>query len=441
MSTNAAQPEPVSDHADNAAVVPRGYKRTEAGVIPDDWEVAAISELFDASAGGDFDISRSQPLRDEQHPYPIYSNALADYGLYGYCSYSDHPAGSITVTARGTLGVANFRDHQYTAIGRVLVLRPKTDLDGRFFAEFINNRISFVIESTGVPQLTAPQISKYNLPVPPIPEQHAIAAALSDVGGLIGALDKLIAKKRAIKQAAMQQLLTGKTRLPGFEDGPGCKQTEVGAIPVDWQLKPLRIISSMNGRIGWQGLKQSEFTFNPDDPFLITGMNFRDGGIDWDEAYHVPEERYAVAPQIQLRRGDVLMTKDGTIGKLLYVRDIPYPGTATLNSHLLVFRPIANSFVPLFLFYQLSSRRFADHVELSKSGSTFFGISQHATGNFNTILPPILEQEAIAAALSDMDTEISALERRRDKIKAIKQGMMQVLLTGRVRLVKPVANA
>jgi len=272
-------------------------------------------------------------------------------------------------------------------------------------------------------------------------EQGTISAALSDVDGLIEALDRLIAKKRATKQGAMQQLLTGKTRLPGFKDRSGYKQTEVGVIPVDWQLKPLRKISSMNGRIGWQGLKQSEFTTNPDDPFLITGMNFRNDGMDWDAAYHVSKERYAVAPQIQLRCDDVLMTKDGTIGKLLYINSIPYPGSATLNSHLLVFRPIADSFVPKFLFYQLSSRRFADHVELSKSGSTFFGISQQATGKFATILPPIPEQQAIAAVLSDMDAEIAALERRRDKTKAIKQGMMQTLLTGRVRLIKPGAKA
>lgn len=134
------------------------------------------------------------------------------------------------------------------------------------------------------------------------------------------------------------------------------------------------------------------------------------------------------------------MTKDGSIGKMLFVESIPYPGKATLNSHLLVFRPIRGSYAPRFLFYQMLSGQFAQHIEQNKSGSTFFGLSQEATGKYPVLLPPIDEQSAIATVLSDMDAEIEALERRRDKTREIKQGMMQQLLTGRIRLVQPVAK-
>jgi type I restriction enzyme, S subunit len=168
---------------------------------------------------------RSSGSWSEKYCYPIYSNALTSRGLYGYCSYADHQAGSITVTARGTLGFANFRDHQYTAVGRVLVLLPKKEIAGGFFAEVINNRVKFAIESTGVPQLTAPQISNYRLPVPPFPEQRAVAGALSDADTLIESLEQLLVKKRYLKRGAMQELLTGKKRLPGF-DG-------------EWELRPL----------------------------------------------------------------------------------------------------------------------------------------------------------------------------------------------------------
>ena len=187
---------------------------------------------------------------------------------------------------------------------------------------------------SGQPGINGNEYAMLPIPKPPITEHRAIATALSDVDALLDGLDRLIAKKRDLKQAAMQQLLTGKTRLPGFEG--------------EWEVKPLRKISAMFGRIGWQGLKQSEFTDNADAPFLITGTDFRDTSIDWDSAYHVTQERYDIAPQIQLRPDDVLMTKDGTIGKILYVVSIPYPGKATLNSHLLVFRPIGNSYVPHF---------------------------------------------------------------------------------------------
>lgn len=214
----------------------------------------------------------------------------------------------------------------------------------------------------------------------------------------------------------------------------GYKQTDVGVIPEDWKVIPLKEISSLKGRIGWQGLKQTEFTTNEDEPFLITGMNFKDGEIRWDEVYHIPFERFEIAKEIQLKTNDVLMTKDGTIGKMLFVDSIPYPHFASLNSHLLLFRPIQKSYFPKFLYYQLNSKFFKDYIEISKSGTTFFGISQEATGEYPTILPPLPEQQAIAEVLSDVDALITSLDLLLNKKRNIKQGTMQLLLTGKKRL-------
>lgn len=100
----------------------------------------------------------------------------------------------------------------------------------------------------------------------------------------------------------------------------------------------------------------------------------------------------------------------------------------------MVLRPIDDQYIPKFLFYQLASKAFSEYIELNKSGSTFFGLTQEATGNYKAILPPIPEQTAIAEVLSDMDAELAALEQRRDKTRALKLGMMQELLTGRTRL-------
>jgi type I restriction enzyme S subunit len=208
----------------------------------------------------------------------------------------------------------------------------------------------------------------------------------------------------------------------------GYKQTEIGFIPNDWNLVYLKDISSLKGRIGWQGLKQEEFTMNSDQPFLITGMNFKDGEIRWDEVYHVPFDRYELAKEIQLRESDVLMTKDGTIGKMLYVSKIPSPGYATLNSHLLLFRPLKKSYFPKYLYYNFHSTYFKKFIEDNKSGTTFFGISQESVGKYLFILPPIKEQTAIATALSDTDAWINSLEQLLTKKHQIKQGAMQELL-------------
>jgi type I restriction enzyme, S subunit len=345
--------------------------------------------------------------------------------------------GDILVTVKGSGSGSMVKSDATYCISRQLMAIRVRDWDKDFiYYSLLQNASQIRAASTGlIPGLSRSDILDQTLPIPPLPEQRAIAAALNDVDALISGLDQLIAKKRDLKQASLQQFLTGKRRLPGFGEGKEYKKTKIGMFPEDWDVKPLKSISSMSGRIGWQGLKQEEFTFNDGDPFLITGMNFRDGEIRWEEVYHISESRYEEAKNIQLRIGDILMTKDGTIGKLLFIKEIPFPGKASLNSHLLVFRPLNGAYVPEFLFYQLSSKEFADYIDLNKSGSTFFGITQEAVGNYTSFLPPFKEQLAIAKALADMDQEIATLQKRSDKTRDLKQGMMQELLTGRIRLV------
>jgi type I restriction enzyme S subunit len=338
-------------------------------------------------------------------------------------------------------GLVTTNEDGWLFSGRLLRIRfLKSGISPQFISnqfstkKFIDSVKEVAVGQT-MPSLNTKIIAHLLIYLPPLPEQKAIAKVLSDTDSLIESLDALIDKKKAIKQGAMQELLTGKRRLPGFAKSNGYKQTDVGVIPEDWEIVIFGKISHMNGRIGWQGLKQNEFTSNRDDPFLITGMDFRGNSIDWENIYHISQKRYDEAVPIQLRPNDVLMTKDGTIGKTLFVDHIPYPHMASLNSHLLVFRPIDSSYEPIFLFFILNSKYFFDHIEKEKSGTTFFGLSQTATSKFLLPLPPLPEQKAIAKVLADMDSEIEALERKRDKYKQIKKGMMEQLLTGKVRLV------
>ena len=184
-----------------------------------EWQEMRVGDLFDATAGGDLVQSRYSDVQDNHYPYPIYANGLEQQGLYGFSNYAEEPAGVITVTARGTLGQAFYRDTPFVAIGRLLVLKPKVSLDARFFCEYINFGIHFAVESTGVPQLTAPQVSRYLLPVPSESEQRAIASVLSDMDAEIAALEQRRDKTRAIKLGMMQQLLTGRVRLSESQIG------------------------------------------------------------------------------------------------------------------------------------------------------------------------------------------------------------------------------
>ena len=396
---------------DDARWIPAGYKRTEMGVIPEDWEVRPLDQIFDVAAGGDFDASVSSTTRDEVYRYPIYSNATSLNGLHGFCSYNDHRAGSITVTARGTLGVANYRDHDFTAIGRVLVLTPRVPVEGRFFSEFINDRVDFAIESTGVPQLTAPQISKYKLALPSLREQRAIADVLSDVDALIAALERLIAKKRAIQQGAMQQLLTGQTRLPGFSE--------------PWEVKRLGDVAKMGsggtpltsvadyygGGIPWASI--SDMTDTP-KYLSSTERSLTEKGLENSSAKLFP-------------KGTILFAMYASIGECS-IANIPL----STSQAILGIIPSSTLSVDYLYYLLLWEKRIL--IAQGQQG-TQSNLNKGMIEAINFDLPCIEEQRAIAEVLSDMDAEIAALEARRDKTRAIKQGMMQKLLTGRIRLV------
>ena len=434
--------------------VRKGYKQTEIGILPENWEVKKLGELTSLRTGpfgsslhkSDY-ITNGIPLINPTHIFDgeLFPDRNITVSKEAVMRLSEFQlrTNDIILGRRGEMGrcaVVKEAQQGWLCGSGSLIMRPNTKIVPEFLRRIISSpQVIAKIEksSVGSTMINLNQAVLFGLKIqtPPLLEQNAIAAALSDVDVLLNSLDALIAKKRLIKQGAMQELLTGKKRLPGFEKKKGYKQTASGVFPADWDIVLLKQISSMHGRIGWQGLKQTEFTMNSEQPFLITGMNFKDGDIRWGEVYHVPWDRYEMAKEIQLKTGDVLMTKDGTIGKILFVDGIPYPGKATLNSHLLVFRPLNNKYNPKFLFYQLNSKTFFNHVEQEKSGTTFFGITQEAVGKYNAFLPSVPEQTAIAKILSDMDAEIAALEQKREKTRLLKQGMMQELLTGRIRLV------
>ncbi|RDH42136.1 restriction endonuclease subunit S [Zooshikella ganghwensis] len=191
----------------------KGYKQSELGEIPEDWEIFRFDQNFTIYAGGDVPKDSLSKLRTNECPYPIFANAIQKKGLYGYTGYKRSKPDSITITARGYLGHAEYRDEPFFPIVRLLVLEPTGALSSRYSSYAINERIEFPIESTGVPQLTAPQVGKLFIAAPSKKEQTAIATILSDMDKEIQALEQRLAKTRQIKQGMMQELLTGKTRL------------------------------------------------------------------------------------------------------------------------------------------------------------------------------------------------------------------------------------
>ena len=255
---------------------------------------------------------------------------------------------------------------------------------------------------TGVPHINLGILREMHLPLPPLPEQRAIAAVLSDVDELIGSLEALIAKKRAIKQAAMQKLLTGGTRLPGFGGGK-------------WETKRLEELAVVT-----MGQSPPSASYN----VVGDGLPLIQGNADIVRRTTI-DRIWTTLPSKRCGSGDIVLTVRAPVGSVARASK-----RACLGRGVCGLKPLGHG---PFLYYALILRE--SHWEDVEQGSTFSAANSAQVAGFPIAVPmDKLEQRAIATVLSDMDAEISALEQRLDKTRAIKQGVMQQLLTGSIRL-------
>lgn len=189
--------------------------------------------------------------------------------------------------------------------------------------------------------------------------------------------------------------------------------------------------TTLKARIGWQGLTVDEYR-DIGEFYLVTGTDFENGFVNWNSCHYVDKYRYTQDRNIQLENGDVLITKDGTIGKIGYVENLPLP--ATLNSGVFVVRPIGNDINQKYLYYIFTSEVFREFLARLTAGSTINHLYQKDFVHFEFKAPRIEEQKAIATTLSDIDELINSLEKLISKKEAIKIATMQQLLTGKKRL-------
>lgn len=179
----------------------------------------------------------------------------------------------------------------------------------------------------------------------------------------------------------------------------------IGEIPVGWKTARMGTSCYLKGRIGWQGLKAEEFI--DDGPYLVTGTDFCNGRVNWKTCYHISQDRFEEAPEIHVRNGDLLITKDGTIGKLALICDAP--NAVSLNSHLLLMRPLDDQIDSRFLFWVLSGEEFSHYTDISQSGTIMASLSQDKIARFIYALPSVVEQQAIADYLDAKTAEIDGL--------------------------------
>jgi type I restriction enzyme S subunit len=273
-----------------------------------------------------------------------------------------------------------------------------------------------------------PVFKALQIVLPPLSEQHAIAEALSDVDALLGALDRLIAKKRDLKQAAMQQLLTGQKRLPGFRG--------------EWSVKTFGDLFNFSG-----GYSASRDQLSSEGHCYLhygdihkSSKPFIDVAADYQDIPKLQIQLSCVSPASLLNDGDVVFvdaSEDdaGTSKHVVVVNKKKKPFISGL--HTIVAKSKTDELVHEYRRYCFQTKAVREQFLFYSVGTKVSGISKGNIPKLTLPVPGVPEQTAIAAILNEMDTELAGLEQRRDKTHALKQGMMQELLTGKTRLVLP----
>ena len=412
-----------------------GYKQTEVGVIPRDWDTQTLGKIGECLIGLTYDPSNVKSdgvlvLRAsniEQGALQFDDNVFVDMEvpekilakegdllicvrngsrpLIGKCALIDKRAEGMTFGAFMSI----FRSPH----NRFIFYCFQSDLVKRQIHEHLGATIN---------QITNKSLNSFRIPFPNCDEREMIAAALSDVDGLVGALDKLIAKKQDLKQAAMQQLLTGQTRLPGFSG--------------EWKVKSLvsfvkcERFAIVDGPFGSQ-MKVDEFV--PSGVPVIEMEHLKDGFIDKRIERCITPKKFEELKRSAVFPGDIVISKTGSLGYLGIIPESIEKGLITSRLAKISLDPSCAD--RMFIFQYLLKLRTDGYWEKVSQGGTMQILGIRMLQNAPIPDISVAEQGAIATVLSDMDVELAALEHRLAKARALKHGMMQELLTGRTRLV------
>lgn len=420
-------------------------KQTEIGLIPDDWKVVKLSQVTEIKAP----MVNPKTKKYAYLPHigneniEKFSGKLLSYKLVGeenlisgkyYFKSTDVLYGKINpqfskVAYPKFEGLCSADMYPLSANYEIIPEYLKYTLLTKSFYDYTVATSA----RSGMPKVNRDEIAGYQFALPTINEQKKITKALSDIDSLICGIEEEIEKKKNIKIGAMQELLTGKRRLPGFEKSDKTKMTELGEIPEDWEVRSL-------GEIGFfkNGISKDETYFGHGSPFVnlldVFGKNF----INSNNKLGLIDSNESEQNMYSLQQGDILFVRssvkpEGVGLTTVVMEDL---NKTVYAGFLLRFRERISLLDLNYKKYAFDAKYFRNNLIASSTVSANTNINQPSLRKLLLILPTKEEQTAIARILSDMDEEINKLEEKFAKYQKIKNGMMQQLLTGKIRLYK-----
>lgn len=421
------------------------------GQIPSHWCTLSVSKAYDVTLGKMLQPN-STNLNDLKVPYLKAMNVQDGYVNLEkieemYCSTNELNSfklecGDLVVCEGGEVArSAVIKENLAGFIFQNSVHRVKGTARGdtRFLHYLLvvlraSGFINILVNKATIAHFTKDKFNSLKIALPQLNEQLKISDYLDykiyKIETLIKAKQTLIDLLEQQRQSIITEAVT-KGLNPNVKMKDSCVEW-IGEIPEYWKVTKIKYNTYVKGRIGWQGLKSDEFI--DEGPYLVTGTDFKNGCVTWDNCYHISEERYLEAPPIQLRENDLLITKDGTIGKLALVKNMP--DKAILNSGVFVTRPIDNKYLSKYMYWLLSSSVFDKYISLMETGSTIKHLYQETFVNFAYPLPSLEEQENITNYLNgkigDVDNIIYSVKEQISKLKEYRQSLIYEAVTGKI---------
>ena len=405
--------------------MPAGYKLTDLGALPEEWEAAPFGQFATPNKAkyNPLTSSKSVPCVELEHVEQGAGALNGSVDSLGQKSLkSVFKKGSVLFgKLRPYLKKYYLSDFDGVCSTEIWSLDNTALTDSRFlyyvvqsdsFIETANNTTG-----TRMPRASWPDVAKAQFPLPPLAEQQAIAAALGEMDALLAAQRARLAKQRAVKQGLLQGLLSGQQRLPGFAG--------------DWEVKRLGELADITKLAGYEYTKHFNSYKDGGEIIVIRGTNITHNKLDLSDIKTIPRETSKYLKRSQLSVGDMFFAYVGTIGPVYLIEENDRfhlgPNTAKITAK--------HELDPQYLFQYFTSQsgldEMAEHISIGAQPS----LSMTKIRLFKILTPSIDEQRAIAAVLSEADAYLAALEAEHAKTQLLKQGMMQNLLTGKLRLV------
>ncbi|NVO09039.1 MAG: restriction endonuclease subunit S [Bacteroidales bacterium] len=423
------------------------------GNIPEHWENRKLSRSFNLIGSGTTPKSDNLEYYENGTVNWVLTGDLNDSIIYESSkkitesAFQEHstlkmfPKNTLLIALYGaTIGKVGILDIEACTNQACCALSGSYLIDYKFaYYWFIVNRSHIINLSYGggQPNISQEIIKSLKISCPSLTEQTTITAFLDiktiELSNAIFKKQQLIElleeERKAIVNEAVTKGINKKVKLiPTGVDW-------LGEVPEHWQIKKIKHTSYVKGRVGWNGLRSDEF-LDSGYSYLITGTDFENGLVSWNTCYHIDKERYEEDPFIQLQENDLLITKDGTIGKTAIVKDLN--GYACLNSGIFVVRPLNGFYITSFLYYILNSNIFTQFINFTSSGSTIQHLYQNVFNEFKFTVPPISEQTDIVNYIGKQTTKInctiSQISQEIELLKEYRQSLIFEAVTGKIKI-------